>query len=221
MCGPTVLTAKSNFIISLGVRHEPVVNAQQLPSNERGEPQPFDERLNIIESEESIYAREREFTAKHMGLGRQKWFLHKGKLLPMFRNKPDGKAWRMKLQQGTLTAKDWECIPPRLRKVFCSAEVCKNKHGQRRTAEMYTDIFTAPITLRELDKYIAKTKKNTAPGVSGVRIDHIAALPSDLRTTIAELLSIPYLTGLSYTAWGEEIVNWVPKECRRPLYTYR
>ena len=41
---------------------------------------------------------------------------------------------------------------------------------------MYGNIFTAEITLHELNKFIARCRKNTAPGVGGIRIDHIAAL---------------------------------------------
>ena len=64
------------------------------------------------------------------------------------------------------------------------------------TAGMYGNIFNSAITLEELDKYIARIKKNTAPGLSGIRVGHIAALPDDLRNAIAEVLSIPYTTGM-------------------------
>ena len=94
-------------------------------------------------------------------------------------------------------------------------------------AEMYRNIFTSEISLEELEKYIARIKKNTAPGMSGIRVDHIAALPDNLRKAIAKLLSIPYTTGMGYSAWKEEIVNWTPKEDgnpdinkRRPLMYY-
>ena len=49
------------------------------------------------------------------------------------------------------------------------------------TPEMYGDTFAAEIKLDELDKYIARIKKNTAPGMSGIRVDHIAALPDHMR----------------------------------------
>ena len=80
---------------------------------------------------------------------------------------------------------------------------------------------------KKLDRYLAKKKKNTAPGVSGIRIDHIAALPDEYREMIAQLLSIPYLTGTKFEDWNNEIVNWIPKEegnddmrKRRPLMYY-
>ena len=81
---------------------------------------------------------------------------------------------------------------------------------------MYGNIFTANITLQELDKFIARFKKKSAPGVSGIRIDHIAALPNHIREAMATVLSIPYTSGLKYTAWNQEILNWVPKEEGNP-----
>lgn len=78
-----------------------------------------------------------------------------------------------------------------------------------------------------LDKYISKKKKNTAPGESGIRIDHIAAPGVAQRRMICNLLSIVYLTGMGYEQWKHEIVNWTPKEQgnpamdkRRPLMYY-
>ena len=93
--------------------------------------------------------------------------------------------------------------------------------------ELYGDLFTAPIILQELTKYLNRTKKNTAPGRSGIRIDHIAALPKDMQQGIANLLSLPYVTGLGFDMWNDEIVNWTQKEegnmdinKRRPLMYY-
>ena len=64
--------------------------------------------------------------------------------------------------------------------------------------------------------------------MSGIRIDHIAALPDEYREIIAQLISIPYLTGTTKSEdWNNEIVNWIPKEegsgdmrKRRPLMYY-
>ena len=67
-----------------------------------------------------------------------------------------------------------------------------------------------------MDKYLTKTKKNTSPGKSAIRIDHIAALPDGMRKTIAVLLSLPYTTGIGFDAWKHEIVNWIPKEANNP-----
>ena len=63
--------------------------------------------------------------------------------------------------------------------------------------------------------------------MSGIRIDHIAAMPDEKRKMVAKILSLPYLTGVKYVDWNEEIVNWVPKvdgddgiRKRRPLMYY-
>ena len=123
--------------------------------------------------------------------------------------------------------KDWKCIPQELGGVFNCAKRCKTKTGKKIHPKDYGNIFTREISLQELDKYITKTKKNTAPGKSGIRIDHIAALPDEMRKTIAVLLSLPYTTGIGFDAWKHEIVNWIPKEennpdinKRRPLMYY-
>jgi len=50
---------------------------------------------------------------------------------------------------------------------------------------VYGEICTVAITRREMDAYIARMRKNTAPGVSGIRIDHVAALPEEMRELIA------------------------------------
>jgi hypothetical protein len=68
-------------------------------------------------------------------------------------------------------------------------EQADGKHSQKATMciqtcttteetkkNVYGTIFTSEIMLAKLDRYLAKKKKNTAPGVSGIRIDHIAAL---------------------------------------------
>ena len=54
--------------------------------------------------------------------------------------------------------------------------------------------------------------ENTAPGKSGIRVDHIISLPDGHRTAIAKLLSLPNLTGLGFENWKHELVNWMQKE---------
>ena len=69
---------------------------------------------------------------------------------------------------------------------------------------------------KEFHKYVNTKKKNTAPGVTGIRIDHIAALSNDHKQMICDLISIVYLTGIGYSQWKQEIVNWIPKEEGNP-----
>ena len=44
-----------------------------------------------------------------------------------------------------------------------------NKKGEKMTPEHYGDIFTKEFSIPELDRYLTKIKKNTAPGKSGIR----------------------------------------------------
>ena len=74
---------------------------------------------------------------------------------------------------------------------------------------------------------MARKKKNTAPGHSGLRIDLVAGACERVRRMVWKLISIPYLTGYMYDCWADEIVNWVYKEKgnmdtnrRRPLMYY-
>ena len=124
-----------------------------------------------------------------MGKGRNRWYINNNKLLEAFRNDTYGKEWRKKLQNGRLSNEEWRQIPEKLRPVFRCAQACINKDGIRMKPEMYGNTFTKKIDLEELDKFLARTKKNTAPGLSGIRIDHIASLPDHMRTSIAEILS--------------------------------
>jgi len=185
------------------------------------------DELIIVEGKKEIYKKELEFSKKHMGKFRERWYIHGDKMLPAFSDSDYGSQWRKDLQNGTLSKEQWEQIPDKLRGVFKCAKACINKEGKAMSPEMYGDTFTAKITLAELDRYIARIKKNTAPGMSGIRVDHIAALPDNMRKAIAKVLSIPYTTGMGYSDWKEEIVNWTPKEegnpdinKRRPLMYY-
>jgi len=80
-----------------------------------------------------------------------------------------------------MTPTDWKYIPKELRYIYKQASAVYNKKGERMEGRMYGNIFTAAITTREMDAYIARMRKNTALGVSGIRIDHAAALPEEMR----------------------------------------
>jgi len=68
-------------------------------------------------------------------------------------------------------------------------------------------IFTSAISMHRLKRWLARKKKNTAPGVSGVRVDHLAAAPTRALRAWARILSTPYVARCMYSAWAEEIVN--------------
>ena len=184
--------------------------------------------VTIHDTPEAIASVERKITAEHMGKGRKRWYLNEsGEIMPEFANTEYGKQWRAKLAAGSLNNMEWQCIPSELRTVFRHARTVNNSSGVQMKPSMYGNIFITDVSMKMLKRYITKKKKNTAPGESGIRIDHIAALPDGHKEMIRQLLSIVYLTGLGYTKWRREIVNWIPKEegnpaldKRRPLMYY-
>jgi len=184
--------------------------------------------IKVMDTKIEVQQAARELTEKHMGKDRQRRYINKkNEMIPAFSQTRKGKTWREKLQQGTLTNKDWRIIPKHLRHVFRQARAVKNNKGEYMNANMYGDIFTALMTLGEMDAHIAKMKKNTAPGPSSIRIDHVAALPKDMREIVALAISLPYMRGLGYEQWKDELVNWIPKEegntdmnKRRPIMFY-
>ena len=170
--------------------------------------QSTDNGVIVHDTPEAINKVEREATAEHMGKGRKRWYLDAaGKMLQVFTNTDHGKEWRRRLAADTLNESEWSVIPERLRSVYECAKTVNNKNGAKMSAEMYGDIFTSAVSINELNKYISNKKKNTAPGESNIRIDHIAALPNTHREMICNLLSVVYLTGLGYSQWKREIVN--------------
>jgi len=165
----------------------------------------------VIDTRETVEKAEREFTETHMGKGRRRWYIQQGELIRPFK-KREGKGRRKRLQTGKMTPTDWKYIPKKLRYIYKQARAAYNNKGERMEGRMYGNIFTAAITRGEMDAYLARMRKSTAPGVSGIRIDHVAALPEEMRELIALAISLPYITGMGYAMWEEEIVSWVPKE---------
>ena len=184
--------------------------------------------MKVIDKPDELKKEEVRFTEEHMGKGRKRWYIQtNGKVIGAFSQTPVGRRWRKKLQEGSMTTTDWKCIPKELRYIFREARAVKNDKGERMSGEMYGNIFTTAISVEQMDAHIAQMKKNTAPGRSGIRIDHIAALPQNMKQLVATAISIPYLTGMGYDMWNEEIVNWIPKEAgnmdinkRRPIMYY-
>ena len=118
--------------------------------------------MKIIDGKDKIHTAERRFTETHnMGKYREIWYIKNGVLFEGFQDSKNGKEWRQQIQLGTATVEDIEKIPEVLRPVFHEAKVCKNNNGETMNGEMYGDLFTAPIKLEELQKYIKRTKKNS------------------------------------------------------------
>ena len=155
--------------------------------------------MTILDTPTQVKEKNMELTISHMGKDREKWFLHNGMVLDEFRRNKSFKSKWMKLltkKRKTNTEQHMNNIPERLKEVF---ETGKLPAGI--TPAIYGDVFTSPVSLQTLDRYLGKKKKNTAPGVSGIRIDHVAALPDKQRRAIAHMLSLPYIAGVKYGDW--------------------
>ena len=161
--------------------------------NEQGE-------VEILDSKQDIYAKEVEVTQQHMGQGRERWYKNGNEMFPLFEDSEEGNQPRRQVQEGTLPETEWEKIPEKVRGVIRCAQAAQSKlTGEPMSAKMYGNIFTAKISLQELDRYLARVRKNTAPGISGIRVDHIASLPTELLEAVAKILSVPYTSGMTYT----------------------
>ena len=135
-----------------------------------------------------VKTKEKEVTANHIGKGRKRYYINKGKIIQEFSQTEEGRKWRIKLHKAKLTEKEWGVIPHKLRPVLKMAEMAKTKTGDKMTTEKYGDLFNREIKIEELDKYLTTVKNNTAPGISGIRIDHIKALSRRQKESIAKLL---------------------------------
>ena len=78
-----------------------------------------------------------------------------------------------------------------------------------------------PIHFNEFRTYISGKRKNKAPGMSGVRMDHICGLHEQGQKDINLLLSITYISEMTFSAWHKEIINWIPKEPGNPAMDRR
>ena len=121
----------------------------------------------------------------HMGKNRKAWYLNSdGDMMDEFKNTPKGKKWRAALAEGKLNKEETNKIPLQLRKVFEHAKAVKKSNGETISKRDYGNIFTSQVSIESFNKYLKKKKKNTAPGVSEIRIDHIVALNVDHKQMI-------------------------------------
>ena len=110
---------------------------------------------------------------------------------------------------------EWEgCVPMEVIPFF--------RLGTRKiNTILYGNMFSEPINFNEFRTYISVKRKNKAPGMSGVRIDHICGLHEQGQKDINLLLSITYISEMTFSAWHKEIINWIPKEPGNPAMDRR
>ena len=174
-----------------------------------------DGSLTMHIGEEAVMAAENIYLPEHMGGKPNPYYLHPTHKHPMLSLDKQGRKARKCYQRGdsdTLPG-----IPAMFQPIF---EMTRNKTdahtNQPVKASIYGDLFTSEIDVELFDNIIKSKAKNKAPGKSNVRIDHIAAAPAKLREAFRQILSLPYLCGIKYKDWQNEIIAWLPKEPGNP-----
>jgi ribonuclease HI len=72
--------------------------------------------------------------------------------------------------------------------------------------------MAAPITLAQMDAALRTRPKGKAPGGSGIRVEHIALLPDDLRQAFVDLCNAFVCAGAAPDEWYTAYVSLIPKE---------
>lgn len=105
---------------------------------------------------------------------------------------------RLRKQVADQSSNEWELsVPTELHEFY--------KLGNRKNeTECYDGIFDSPVDFDEFDCYISEKKKNKPPAKSGIRIDHMCGLHEKGREDICRLISIPYVSDMTFSSWNWE-----------------
>jgi len=167
---------------------------------------------------EEVLEQEQKYLPKHMGGAASPFFETRNDTQhPLLGKTQEAKTRRKQYQRNPtdlLTARDR--LPDPFIPIFEQSKVKLSSITGRPITDLTEDIFTTEIDKGAWRDYIASKKKNTSPGFSGIRIDHIAAAPPKMAEAIRKLLSLPYLSGIKYRQWENEIITWLPKEEDNP-----
>jgi hypothetical protein len=135
---------------------------------------------------------------------------------PLCEPTAEGLALRKSIADGS--SREWVKLVPKEAHEFFEHGRCKLSEEAQGD---YDGIFDTEIPFEQFDAYCRSKAKNKAPGKSGVRIDHICSARLNDRKLICRILSLPYPTGLTFTSWDDEIINWIPKEAGNPALDRR
>ena len=69
-----------------------------------------------------------------------------------------------------------------------------------------------PFTKAEWRQRLRVKKKNTAPGKSGLRVDHLAAATDTMDRKVRALCNISMLAGTPCDLWLDELIYKIPKD---------
>jgi ribonuclease HI len=72
--------------------------------------------------------------------------------------------------------------------------------------------LAAPITLAQMDAALRGRPKGKAPGGTGIRVEHIALLPDNLRQAFVDLCNVFVSAGAAPDEWYTAYISLLPKE---------
>ena len=162
----------------------------------------------IIEDPEEFKETMRDYTVLELGKGRKRWFMNDTATHPIAQMTPEGDKVRKTLAHGTDSERQEvkNTIPPCF---WEAADAMKAKEGAK---EKWYEHVMKTITKDEWDKRVSTKKKNTAPGKSQIRVDHVAAAPDSTQRKIRALCNMSILSGVPCDMWLDELIWKIPKD---------
>ena len=131
----------------------------------------------------------------------------KNRINPFCELNEEGKRLRRQVATGDST--EWHQYVPQETIPFYNHGKCIVPTEQ---LGLYDGIFNTEVTFDEFENYCFSKTHNKAGGKTGIRTDHICSAYRRERKLIYKVMSLPYITGKSFTDWNYEIINWIPKE---------
>ena len=149
-----------------------------------------------------------EYTYTELGGGRERWFLHNdGSTHPVAQFTDEGDKLRNVLAHGTPEEIEEakRMFPPCFHGIL---NTFKCKQGNE---DMYAHVMQ-PITLNEWLARARAKKKNTAPGKTGTRVDHIASASERFNRKLLAMTNMSIATGTPFDLWHDELIWKLPKD---------
>eukprot|EP00935_MAST-01C_sp_MAST-1C-sp1_P001249 g1249.t1 len=164
---------------------------------------------------EALIAAENAYLPIHLGGKVNPYYRVTDKNHPFLSPLKASRTRRKRFQRGH--SEDLVGIPQRFAPIFQAAKRINDSQTDKPVkSSIYGDIFETEIGEQLFEDIINGKPKNKAPGINGVRIDHLVASPKKLREAVRKLLSLPYLSGIRFNEWKHEMIAWLPKEKGNP-----
>ena len=129
--------------------------------------------LKMHTGAQEVITEEEKYLPQHMNGAKNPYFqTNNGEQHPFLGKTKEAKEARRRYQIGE---GPMEKIPDQFKEVFEESKIKKSKITNEPITELVRDIFVTEIPKHLWREYLAGKKKNTSPGKSGIRVDHIAA----------------------------------------------